>query len=209
MTAETQRPWIKSYRLGPYKLAHSLEPYPEEPLFTLLDQSAARYPGSTAIDYFGERISYQELKSYADSLACALAAFGVKKGDKVATILPTCPQYIIANFGILKTGATHVPCSILHKERDLEFEIGESEAETVICLEEQLERVLNVKPKTKLKQVIVTALTDYTPTEQEQPEAADGIYRFKTLIAETEPKPPTVEINPREDLAYVVKGISN
>lgn len=203
MTAETQRPWVNSYRLGPYKLAHSLEPYPEEPLFALLDQSAARYPGSTAIDYFGERISYQELKGYADSLAAALAGFGVKKGDKVATILPTCPQYIIANFGILKTGATHVPCSILHKERELEFEIGESGAETVICLEEQLERVLSVKPKTKLKQIIVTALTDYTPAEQAQPEAASGTHRFKTLIAETEPNPPAVEINPREDLAYL------
>jgi long-chain acyl-CoA synthetase len=203
MTAETQRPWVGSYRLGPYKLAHSLEPYPEEPLFALLDQSAARYPGSTAIDYFGERISYQDLKSYADSMAAALAGFGVKKGDKVATILPTCPQYIIANFGILKTGATHVPCSILHKERELEFEIGESGAETVICLEEQLARVLSVKPKTKLKQVIVTALTDYTPAEQEQPEAASGTYRFKTLIAENEPNPPAVEINPREDLAYL------
>jgi len=203
MTAETQRPWVKSYRLGPYKLDHSLEPYPEEPLFKLLDQSAAKYPGSTAIDYFGERISYQDLKSYADSLAAALAGFGVKKGDKVATILPTCPQYIIANFGILKTGATHVPCSILHKERELEYEIGESGAETVICLEEQLERVLSVKPKTKLKQVIVTALTDYTPAEQEQPEAASGTYRFKTLIATNEPNPPAVEINPREDLAYL------
>jgi len=203
MTAETQRPWVKSYRLGPYKLAHSLEPYPEEPLFKLLDQSAAKYPGSTAIDYFGERISYQDLKSYADSLAAALAGFGVKKGDKVATILPTCPQYIIANFGILKTGATHVPCSILHKERELEYEIGESGAETVICLEEQLERVLSVKPKTKLKQVIVTALTDYTPAEQEQPEAASGTYRFKTLIATNEPNPPAVEISPREDLAYL------
>jgi long-chain acyl-CoA synthetase len=203
VTEETQRPWVSSYRLGPYKLAHSLEPYPEEPLFALLDQSAAKYPGSTAIDYFGERISYQDLKNYADRLANALAAFGVKKGDKVATILPTCPQYIIANFGILKTGATHVPCSILHKERELEFEIGESGAETVICLEEQLERVLSVKPKTKLKQVIVTALTDYSPAEQDQPEAASGTYRFKTLIADSEPKPPTVEINPREDLAYL------
>ncbi len=203
MTSETQRPWVNSYRLGPYKLAHSLEPYPEEPLFAFLDQSATSYPGSTAIDYFGERISYQELKNYADRLASALAAFGVKKGDKVASILPTCPQYIIANFGILKAGATHVPCSILHKERELEYEIGESGAETVICLEEQLERVLSVKPRTKLKQVIVTPLSDYTPAERDQPEAASGTYRFKTLIAGSEPNPPAVTINPREDLAYL------
>lgn len=198
-----KRPWLKSYQLGPFKLAHSLEPYPEEPLFSFLDQSAERHPRATATDYFGQRISYGELKNYADSLANALASFGVKKGDKVASILPTCPQYIIATFGILKTGATHVPCSVLHKEKELEYEIGESGAETVICLEEQLERILSVKPKTKLKQIIITALTDYTPAEQEQTEAAEGIYRFKTLIANHEPVPPQVEINPREDLAYL------
>jgi long-chain acyl-CoA synthetase len=203
MSVEQKRPWVKSYRLGPYKLAHSLEPYPEEPLFSFLDQSAEKYPGATAIDYFGQRISYRELKQYADSLSAALAAFGVKKGDKVATILPTCPQYIIANFAILKTGAIHVPCSILHKERELEFEIGESGAETVICLEEQLERILSVKSNTRLKQVIVTAITDYTPAELQKQEAPDGTYRFKTLIDTHEPNPPQVEINPREDLAYL------
>jgi long-chain acyl-CoA synthetase len=203
MSVEQKRPWVKSYRLGPYKLAHSLEPYPEEPLFSFLDQSAEKYPGATAIDYFGQRISYRELKQYADSLSAALAAFGVKKGDKVATILPTCPQYIIANFAILKTGAIHVPCSILHKERELEFEIGESGAETVICLEEQLERILSVKSNTRLKQVIVTAITDYTPAELQKQEAPDSTYRFKTLIDTHEPNPPQVEINPREDLAYL------
>jgi long-chain acyl-CoA synthetase len=204
MTAlEEKRPWVKSYRLGPYKLAHSLEPYPEEPLFSMLDQSAERYPRSTAIDYFGLRISYSELKNYADCLAGALSAFGVKKGDKVATILPTCPQYIISNFAILKTGAIHVPCSILHQERELEFEIGESGAETVICLEEQLEKILAVKAKTKLKQVIVTSLPDYTPQEAEQKDMPEGIYRFRTLIDSHEPLSLPVDINPREDLAYL------
>ncbi len=200
---EEKRPWLKSYRLGPYKLAHSLEPYPEEPLFSFLDQSAEKYPTATAIDYFGLRTSYRELKQYADSLAAALAGFSVSKGDKVATILPTCPQYIIANFAILKTGAVHVPCSILHKERELEFEIGEAGAETVICLEEQLERVRSIQPKTKLKQIIVTSLTDYTPAESEKQVAPAGAHRFKVLIETHEPIPPVVDINPREDLAYL------
>ena len=200
---EEKRPWLKSYRLGPYKLAHSLEPYPEEPLFSFLDQSAENYPAATAIDYFGLRTSYRELKQYADSLASALAGFGVSKGDKVATILPTCPQYVIANFAILKTGAVHVPCSILHKERELEFEIGEAGAETVICLEEQLDRVRNIQPKTKLKQIIVTSLTDYTPAESEKQVPPAGAHCFKALIETHDPIPPVVDINPREDLAYL------
>ncbi len=200
---EEKRPWLKSYKIGPFKLEQSLEPYPELPLFSMLDHSAEKHPRSTAIDYFGIRISYSELKQFADSLACALADFGVKKGDKVATILPTCPQYIIANYAILKTGAVHVPCSILHKEQELEYEIGESGAKTVICLEEQLDRLRSVKAKTNLKQIIVTSLADYTPAEQEEQPAPEGTHRFKELIDTHEPKPPSVEINPREDLAYL------
>lgn len=200
---EEHRPWLKSYQLGPFKLAHSLEPYPEEPLFSFLDQSAEKHPRAAAIDYFGLRITYGELKKLSDSLACALAGFGVKKGDKVATILPSCPQYIIANYAILKTGAAHVPCSILHKERELEYEIGEAGVETVICLEEQLERIRKVQPKTRLKHIIITSLTDYTPAEDEKQAEPEGTYRFKKLIAAHEPNPPQVVINPREDLAYL------
>lgn len=200
---EEKRPWLKSYKLGPYKLDHSLEPYPEASLFSMLDQSAEKHPRATAIEYLGLRTSYSELKKYADSLSNALAAFGVLKGDKVATILPTCPQYIIANFAILKTGAVHVPCSVLHKERELEYEIGESGTETVICLEEQLERVRAVQSKTKLKNIIVTSIRDYTPDEPEKQVAPEGTHRFRELIESYEPVPPKIEINPREDLAYL------
>lgn len=200
---EEKRPWLKSYKVGPFKLEHSLEPYPELPLFSMLDYSAEKHPRSTAIEYFGLRINYSELKQYVDSLACALENFGVKKSDKVATILPTCPQYIIANFAILKAGATHVPCSILHKERELEYEIGESGAETVICLAEQLDKIQAIKSKTKLKQIIITFLTDYTPKEEEKRSTPAETYNFKELINSHEPRPPSVEINPREDLAYL------
>ncbi len=200
---EDKRPWLKSYKIGPFKLEHSLEPYPELPLFSMLDYSAEKHPRSAAIDYFGLRITYSELKQYADSLACALDNFGVKKGDKVATILPTCPQYVISNYAILKTGGVHVPCSILHKERELEYEIGESGAETVICLAEQLQKVQAIRSKTKIKQIIVTSLLDYTPKEEAKWSAPAETYNYKELINAHEPHPPSVEINPREDLAYL------
>ncbi|HED23994.1 MAG TPA: long-chain fatty acid--CoA ligase, partial [Firmicutes bacterium] len=162
MTAvEDKRPWLKSYRLGPYRLAPSLGPYPEEPLYSFLDRSAENYPAQTAVDFCGLRINYRELKSYTDSFARALSSLNVRKGDKVVTVLPTCPQYIIANFAILKCGAVHVPCSILHRERELVFEIGESGAETVICLQEQLDIIRSIQPKTKLKNIIITSLADY------------------------------------------------
>ena len=200
-----KKPWLKSYRLGPYKLAQSLQPYPRRPLYTVLDDTAARYPNATAVEYCGSFLNYRELKEAADRLACALAAMGVRKGDRVASILPTCPQYIIANFAILKAGAVHLPCSILHKETDLVYEIGQSGAVVVICLEELLETVEAVKAQTGLRKIITTSLTDYTPAqgapggERER----EGSYRlrFRELIAAYEPGLPQMEIDPLEDLA--------
>ncbi len=199
--SEEARPWLKSYRLGPYKLAQSLEPYPVKPLFSILDETAQKFPLATATDYQGLRMSYADLKKAVDSLANALVGLGVKKGDKVATILHTCPQYIIAKFAIIKTGAVHVPCSILHRETELTYEIGESGTATLICLEELLERVQTVKPQTKLEHIIVTNFTDYTPQEDEDREPPAGTLSFVKLIREHEPVAPEVEINPREDLA--------
>lgn len=198
------KPWLKSYRLGPYKLAHTLQPYPKAPVYKILDDSAASYPSHVAVDYKDKQITYHELKLYADKLATALAELGVKKGDKVALILPNCPQYIVSDFAVLKTGAAIVPCSILHKAPDLEWEIGESGAETVICQEGSLDLVNSVKPKTKLKNIIITSTKDYSSEESKNPERAPGTYHLRDLIAEHEPQPPEIEIDPMEDLAYII-----
>jgi hypothetical protein len=77
------KPWFKSYKLGPFKMERSLEPYPELPLYDILDQSAAKHPHATAIDYCGVRIKYRDLKVAADSLACALSGLGVRKGIRL------------------------------------------------------------------------------------------------------------------------------
>ena len=198
----SDKPWLKNYKLGPYPLKKTLEPYPKIPVYTFLDESAEAYPNQVAIDYLGKKITYSKLRDYADRMANALAGLGIKKGDKVATILPNCPQCIISDFAVSKTGATLVPCSTLHKVLDLEYEIGESGAETVICSDEALSLVNAIKDKTKLKNVIVTSPMDYAPEEPELKEVP-GAYQFKYLIAEHEPKPPQVVIDPVEDLAYL------
>ena len=203
MTSITEKPWLKGYRLGPYKLAHTKEPYPKITVHSLLDAAAAEYPDNSACFYLGKEITYQEVKLHADRLAAALADLGVNKGDKVATILPNSPQFIISDFGILKAGATHVPCSVLHKAADLIYEIGESGVETVICLESSLELIDSIKDKTKIKRIIVTSLKDYSLEERElQP--IPGTYQLHDLIANHEAKPPEVEIDPMKDLAILV-----
>jgi len=203
MASYADKPWLKSYKLGPYKLAQTKEPYPKMPLYKILDDTATEYGHRAAISYLGREISYGELKLYADKLATALAELGVKKGDRVATIIPPCPQYIISDFAILKIGAAHVPCSTLHKADELIYEVGDSGAETVICSDISLDLVNSIKNKTKIKRVIVTSPMDYSLNEPELKETP-GVYQFRNLIAEYPPEPPEVEIDPVEDLAILV-----
>lgn len=205
--AETvaEKLWLKSYFLGPYKLARTLEPYPKVPLYRILDDSAAEYPTKVAIDYGGKEIRYRELKLMADSLANSLITLGAKKGKSVAIFLPNCPQFIISDFAILKTGAFTTPVSPLHKASEIEYELRQCGAETIICLEDHVDLISSIKDKTNLQNIIVTSTKDYTTEEAATPKKILGTYQLRDLIAryEAESAPPEPDIDPMEDLAYL------
>ncbi len=202
MTSYADKPWLKSYKIGAFKLKTSID-YPEKPLFSILDEIAEKFPGKDAYDYLGNRMRYRELKRQVDSLAHALAHLGVKKGDNVVVFLPTCPQFIISDFAVLKTGAALVPCSPLLKAPELIHQAVESGTETIICLEQYLDLVLSVKEKTRLKNIVVTAAEDYSPSESKDIREIPGTHNLRKLIADHESKAPEVAIDPREDLAVL------
>jgi len=193
------KPWLKSYKLGPYKLDHSLAPYPEEPLFSALDNTALKYPGKTAILFQDRKIDYKHLKLYADKLASALSALGVKKGDKVCIFLPNCPEAVISDWGILKTGAAVIPTSILRTDDGLVHEAGSGKAKVLICCEDQLKRVLNLKAKCGFSSVIVTSKQgfDVAPVEVN---LLDDVHDFGRIMETGKAIPPDVDIDPAEDL---------
>ncbi|MFX1532737.1 MAG: AMP-binding protein [Promethearchaeota archaeon] len=197
------KPWLKSYFVGPFKLKKTMEPYPEISVYKFLEDAATNYPENIACVYLDEEITYEQLKSQVDKLATALADLGVKKGDTVSTVLPSCPQFIICDYAIMRLGAVHVPHSILHKGPELLHELNESGSEIVICSYRRLERINSIKDKTKLKRIIFTPIRifpDYSlPDMKEESDA----YRLKDLIEKYEPNPPEVEINPTEDLALL------
>jgi long-chain acyl-CoA synthetase len=153
--------------------------------------------------YLEDEITYKQLKLQVDKFATALAELGVQKGDYVATVLPSCPQFIVSDYAIMQLGAVHVPLSILHQSPELQYELNETGVETVICSDRRLERVNAIKDETKLKTVIVTPVPifpDYSiPEKVEIP----GIYNLEDLIEQSKPNPPQVEIDPMNDLALL------
>ncbi|MFU8773693.1 MAG: AMP-binding protein, partial [Anaerolineales bacterium] len=196
------KPWLKSYKLGPYKLKESLAPFPEEPVFKALDLAAEKYPGQTAILFEGRAVKYHQLKTLVDKLATALAGMGVKKGDKVCIFLPNCPEFIISNWAILKTGGVVVPTSILRTDEGLIYELTSSTSRVIICRQENLERVLAVKTRSNIEHIIVTSSEGYDIQEIGVSLPKD-VYEFRKLITEHDPHPPQIDIDPKEDLCEV------
>jgi aldehyde:ferredoxin oxidoreductase len=201
----SDKPWLNSYKIGPFKLRQSMAPYPEINVYKFLEDSARNFPDIEACEYLDEHMTYLELKDKVDRLASAYMALGVKKGDVVATVLPSCPEFIIADYAAMKIGAIHVPLSIMHKDDDLLYELRESGAEVVVCSYRRIERINRVKPKTRVRTII------YTPTrifpEYEQPEMEhlnDSNYHlFSSLLQQYEPYTDNVEIDPKKDVALL------
>jgi long-chain acyl-CoA synthetase len=202
MMSYADKPWLGSYMMGPYKLDHTLQPYPEVPLFSALDDAAEKYPRQTAILFGGRELKYKELNEQVNCLAAGLTGMGVNKGDRVCIYLPNCPEFIIAEWAILKCGAVIVPVSILRTGAGLQHEIESSGSRVIFCREENLEKVLEYKEKGLIEQVITSSDRGYDLVYVKDSLPA-GVHDFRKVIQENEPDAPPVEINPREDLAIL------
>jgi long-chain acyl-CoA synthetase len=194
------KPW---FRLWPTDVPKNLE-YPKVPLHAILEKTAKKHPEKAAIAYFEREINYVELDSLSNQFAGALRALGVKKGDRVAVFLPNIPQFVIAYFGVLKAGAVLTAISPLHKEREVEYQLTDSEAETIVALDSLYPIVEKVWSKTSLKNVIITSLEEYASKTTATPSTVEqklNVYSFQELLKEKGAEPLKVSINPKEDLA--------
>jgi len=142
-----EKPWLQSYKLGPYKLEHNLPFLPDAPLYRVLDQSAKNYPTQTAILFEGRELKYHQLLSEVNKLANNLVRLGVGKGDRVCIYLPNCIEFILCYWAALKVGGVIVPTSILRTEEGLIHEVSSSGSKIIVCQESFLPLVLSVKEK--------------------------------------------------------------
>src|SRR5262245_57828890 len=108
-------------------------------------------------------MTYGELDSLSTAFAAALEAMGVRKGDRVALILPNCPQFFVAEFGVWKIGAVVHALNPTYSERELEMALSATGAETVVALTPFYARVKAVQAKTRVRRVIATAIKEYLP----------------------------------------------
>lgn len=155
-----QRSWMSQYDSG----VPSTIDYGDQTVPDLLRGSAARFPESSALLFYGKTISFRELDDLTTRFALALRALGVSQGDRVALMLPNIPQAVIGYYGALKAGAIVVPMNPLYVEREIQTQIIDSGCEAIVALDLFYPRIRAVQERTTLpRRIIITSLRDFLP----------------------------------------------
>jgi long-chain acyl-CoA synthetase len=153
-------PWLAHYDPG---VPATLAPYPNRTLTDYLADAARERPDGTAVLFKGSSLSFAELDRLSDACGAAFAALGVRAGDRVALLLPNCPQFLIAQFGAWKIGAVVAPLNPIYTGPELEAPLRAHGIETVVTLTRFYERIKAVQPRTGLKRVIATNIKQFFP----------------------------------------------
>jgi long-chain acyl-CoA synthetase len=153
-------PWLDHYDAG---VPETLAPYPDRTLLDDVAEAVAQRPDAPAMLFKGRAISHGELERASDAFAAALAGLRVAKGDRVAVLLPNCPQFLICELGAWKAGAILVPLNPIYTEQELEGALARTGAETIVVLTPFYGRVKAAQPRTALRRVIATNIKEYLP----------------------------------------------
>jgi long-chain acyl-CoA synthetase len=152
--------WLEHYDPG---VPRRIGAYPEQTLVDFLAGHAQARPGAVAVTFKGARLTFARLEAESDALAASLARDGVKRGDRVALVLPNAPQFLVAGCAAWKLGAILAPQNPLYTERELEDSLGRSGPDTVVTLTPFYERVKHVQRRLGFRRVVATSIKEYLP----------------------------------------------
>ena len=191
--------------------AHPLPAAPKKPIHDILRETAGRLPDKDAIIYLHHRLSYADLDRYSDRFAAYLARLGLKKGDRVATMLPNCTHQVIAIYGILKAGCIMVPFNVMLKEQEIRYILEESEAKVIICLDLLFPMVQPVAAALGLRQIVTAYAKDFCgpsanipPLLSGEKQPVDGADDLMDIISADQGAAPRMDIDPKQDLACIL-----
>ncbi|WP_044640819.1 long-chain-fatty-acid--CoA ligase [Risungbinella massiliensis] len=206
--------WLKHY---PQEIPHQID-YPDVPLTQFLVDAVRDFPEREAIHFLGKKITYAKLMEDVSRFANVLISLGVKRRDRVAIMLPNCPQAVIAYYGALMIGAVVVQTNPMYVARELEHQLKDSGAETIICLDLLFSKVREVKSQTAIKRIITTSIKDYLPfpknilypltllkegIKTNIPVDNQTIFSFPELLKKALSHFPHADIVPNQDIALL------
>lgn len=153
------RPWVKNYQPG---VPADID-LPTESLVAMFEHSVAEAGESPAMEFFGRRTSYRELGEQVDQAAEGLRRLGVKAGDRVALILPNCPQHVVAFYAVLRLGAVVVEHNPLYTSRELRHQFEDHQARVVIAWDKAVAAVQDFPVDVAIEHIVAVNLLQAFP----------------------------------------------
>ena len=195
-----ERPWLAAYPEGvPADITE-----PAHALTANLDGAVARFPERVALDFLGATTTYAQLSDQVSRAAEALRRTGVGPGDRVALILPNCPQHVVAFYAVLRLGAIVVEHNPLYTADELAHQLADHGATVAICWEKVAGTVADTRDRTSVTTIIAVDLTAALPLTQRlalklpvakarktrdemRGPVPSGALRWEKLVADTPP----------------------
>ena len=154
----SQRPWLASYPAG---VPAEIDADEFSSIVAVLQSSLEKFRDKPAFSHMGKVMTYADVDRYSKQFAAyLLGELKLKKGDRVAIMMPNCFQYPIAIFGILRAGLTVVNTNPMYTARELKHQLVDSGASAILVLDNFGHTVQEVLKDTPVKQVIATGLGD-------------------------------------------------
>lgn len=170
MASYADRPWTNNYD---EHVPASLEPYPDKVVHEYLTETAAKTPNATALittskvpllGRLDTHMTYRELENSSNALAAGLVDMGLKKGDRVAIVMPNSVAFGVSYWAILKAGGVVAATNPTYPPKRMAYQIDNCDAEIVICLSMFYNLIKEIQPETKVEKVIVANIKEYFPT---------------------------------------------
>ncbi|WP_460776325.1 long-chain-fatty-acid--CoA ligase [Microbacterium sp. GXF7504] len=153
------RPWLASYAPGvPAEIDRPLQTLPD-----MLAASVKAYGSKTALEFFGRTTSYRLLGEQVDRVAEGLRRLGLRRGDRVALILPNCPQHVVAFSAVLRLGAVVVEHNPLYTARELRHQFEDHGARFAIVWDRVYDTVAEFPSDVRPEQLISVDITTALP----------------------------------------------
>lgn len=215
MTSTTERPWLTAYAEG----VPADVDVPDVPLHDLLQRAAERYGDQVALDFFGATTTWTELLDLVAAAAAGLRDLGVGPGDRVALVLPNCPQHVVAFYAVLRLGAVVVEHNPLYTAGELHQQLADSGAQTAVVWDRVAGTVREAGEGTSLRRVVAVDLTRALPwtrrlalrlplpraraTRRAMTGPAPGALRWENLLSDATPLDPSAPLPASGDTALL------
>ena len=153
-----ERPWLAQYPAG---VPAEIDVDEFQSIPAVLEQSIRQYGDRPAFTNMGKALTYAQIDELSRQFAgYLLGELKLKKGDRVAIMMPNCLQYPIATFGVLRAGLTVVNVNPMYTARELKHQLVDSGASVILVLDNFARTVQDVVAQTEVRQVITTGLGD-------------------------------------------------